>query len=241
MIQRFGAALNVNIHAHALVLDGVFADDGDGRLVFHAAPPPEDAALEALLGTIARRVERLLVQRAVWGEESKPGESNPWVAKEPALAGLTAASVRGRAALGPRPGAAVRRSGGVADQERLPIVRGPLQTALRGLNLDAAVVVPADDRARLERLCRYALRRPIAQERISNWLSAQLVRRSFGFDVLACPRCGGRFRLVALIEAPPVIERILRHLGLPIDVPAARPSRASPAGAHYERFDDDVA
>jgi outer membrane protein OmpA-like peptidoglycan-associated protein len=36
------------------------------------------------------------------------------------------------------------------------------------------------------------------------------MRRSFGFDVLACPRCRGRFRLVALIEAQPVIERILR-------------------------------
>ena len=28
---------------------------------------------------------------------------------------------------------------------------------------------------------------------------------------------------------------------VPTDVPAARPSRAPPAGAHYERFDDDVA
>jgi hypothetical protein len=54
----------------------------------------------------------------------------------------------------------------MADQERLLIVRGPCQTALRGFNLDATVVVPADDRARLERFCRYALRPPIAQERI---------------------------------------------------------------------------
>jgi uncharacterized protein YbaR (Trm112 family) len=27
-----------------------------------------------------------------------------------------------------------------------------------------------------------------------------LMRRAFGFDVLACPRCGGRLRLVATIE-----------------------------------------
>jgi hypothetical protein len=31
-------------------------------------------------------------------------------------------------------------------------------------------------------------------------VKAQLMPRTFGFDVLACPRCGGRFRLVALIE-----------------------------------------
>lgn len=30
--------------------------------------------------------------------------------------------------------------------------------------------------------------------------SADLMRRTFGFDVLACPRCGGRLRLVALID-----------------------------------------
>jgi hypothetical protein len=41
---------------------------------------------------------------------------------------------------------------------------------------------------------------------------------------------------VALIEARPVIERILRHLGLPTDVPAARPSRAPPAGDDHWRL-----
>lgn len=61
----------------------------------------------------------------------------------------------------------------------------------------------------------------------SNLLWAQLMQRSFGFDVLACPRCGGRLRLVAVIEEARVIRRILGHLGLPTEVPAARPSRAA--------------
>jgi uncharacterized protein YbaR (Trm112 family) len=30
------------------------------------------------------------------------------------------------------------------------------------------------------------------------------MRRTFGFDVLACPRCGGRLRLIALIEEPAI-------------------------------------
>ena len=51
---------------------------------------------------------------------------------------------------------------------------------------------------------------------------------SFGFDVLACPRCGGRLRLIALIEEAAVIERILRHLGLPTAIPEPRPARAPP-------------
>ena len=36
VIQRFGGALNLNVHIHALVLDGVFARDDRGTLGFHA-------------------------------------------------------------------------------------------------------------------------------------------------------------------------------------------------------------
>ena len=46
---------------------------------------------------------------------------------------------------------------------------------------------------------------------------ADLMRRTYGFDVLACPGCGGRLRLIALIEQTRVIERILRHLGVPTE------------------------
>jgi hypothetical protein len=48
---------------------------------------------------------------------------------------------------------------------------------------------------------------------------AELVRRTFGLDVLACLCCGGRLRLVALIEQASVVQGILRHLGLPTEVP----------------------
>jgi hypothetical protein len=54
------------------------------------------------------------------------------------------------------------------------------------------------------------------------------MRRTFGVDVLACPRCGGRFGLIALIEEASVIERILHHLHLPTEIPAPRPGRAPP-------------
>ena len=77
----------------------------------------------------------------------------------------------------------------------------------------------------------------------TNWLWAQLMQRSFGFDVLACPRCGDRLELIALIEDPKVIGRILSHLGLPTEVPAARPARPPPLpiGRPDPRYDDDIA
>ena len=56
------------------------------------------------------------------------------------------------------------------------------------------------------------------------------MRRAFAFDVLACPRCQGRLRLIALVEQAAVIERILCHLGLPTAAPDVRPARPPPLG-----------
>jgi hypothetical protein len=67
---------------------------------------------------------------------------------------------------------------------------------------------------------------PVQRESGFRW--ADLMRRAFGFDVLACPRCGGRLRLIALIDESAVTQRILRHLGLPTEVPEARSARAPP-------------
>jgi hypothetical protein len=48
---------------------------------------------------------------------------------------------------------------------------------------------------------------------------------------LAPPSNAGRLRLVALIEQAAVIERILRHLEVPAEIPAPRPARAPPPSA----------
>jgi hypothetical protein len=61
-----------------------------------------------------------------------------------------------------------------------------------------------------------------------NWDWAELMERSCGFDVLACPRCAGRMTLVALIRDATVVARILRHLRLPDAVPLMRPAREPP-------------
>ena len=53
---------------------------------------------------------------------------------------------------------------------------------------------------------------PPAQAR--HWPSANLMRRAFDVDVLACPRCGGHLRLLATIEDPVAIRAILDSLAL---------------------------
>src|SRR5688572_10553849 len=55
------------------------------------------------------------------------------------------------------------------------------------------------------------------------------MRRVFAVDVLACPGCNGRLRLVAVLEASMAAARILQHLRLSTEVlmpaPRARPRR----------------
>jgi Transposase zinc-binding domain len=44
---------------------------------------------------------------------------------------------------------------------------------------------------------------------------AQLLKRVFDIDIEHCPHCGGQLKLIAAIEEPAAIERILTHLGWP--------------------------
>ena len=53
---------------------------------------------------------------------------------------------------------------------------------------------------------------------------ACLLKRVFDFDVERCV-CGGKLKIIAAIEEPTVIERILTHLGLSAQPPPRTPAR----------------
>jgi hypothetical protein len=54
IVQRFGGAMNLNVHAHALVIDGVFARDG-ADVHFCPAPRLTAADVADVLATIVPR------------------------------------------------------------------------------------------------------------------------------------------------------------------------------------------
>ena len=164
-LQRAGGALNMNLHFHTLVLDGVFTEDPEGALTFHPAPGPSDAEVAAALATIRQRVQRLLVRHGLEPGDDATGPADRLAEESPVLAGIVGASVQGRVALGQRAGARVRRLGDARDTETVTS-RGPRQAHLEGFDLHANVWVSGNDRAGLERLCRYILRPPFAQERL---------------------------------------------------------------------------
>jgi len=69
-------------------------------------------------------------------------------------------------------------------------------------------------------------KRSIAPRRRLLW--AELMKRAFGIDALECPHCGGRRRVIALIDDPQTIHAILSHLCLPTSPPSLAPARAPP-------------
>ena len=50
----------------------------------------------------------------------------------------------------------------------------------------------------------------------------------FAVDLEHCPLCGGEFKIIAAIEEPAVIVRILTHLGLSARAPPRSPAQPLP-------------
>jgi len=222
------------------------------------------------------------------------------------------------------------RFGDRIDPDRIAGSGAPRCASVGGLSLHADVAVPARDRSRLERLCRYVARPPVATERLSwlpdgrilyelrhrwrdgtthvaflplefleklaalvsaprvnlvryhgilapaarhraaviptngtvpeedlgagrersassvtdgappgsrpqprprNYTWAELMQRVFEIDVLECPDCQGRMRILAAIHSPEAIRAILECLGLP---PRPPPIRSADADAFLE-------
>lgn len=288
VIQRFGGALNLNVHFHALVLDGVFASGDAADPEFHPTRRLTALDVAEVLAAIEALVARRL-RRMGYAGSTETGEATAELFgdRSSGLAALTAAAAEGMVAFGPRPGRRVTRTG-VSRAPTDVATGGPCHAVSYGYSLRADLVVPRGrdgttgfvfdpvdflgrlavlvPRPRVNLILYYGMLgarsawrpgaptvRPTAPDagrpagavvyeaaeadracaataanraRARQW--AALMQRTFGFDVLECPRCAGRLRLVAVIEASGVVRRILMHLGLPAEVPVPRPARAPP-------------
>jgi hypothetical protein len=65
---------------------------------------------------------------------------------------------------------------------------------------------------------------------------AALLRRSFSTDVLQCPKCHGRLRVLAVITEREPLTRILAHIAMPTEAPPLARAR-DPS----DELDDDEA
>jgi len=69
-VQRFGDALNLNLHFHTLVLDGVYVQDEANEIRFRPLPPPDDEEMARIGARIAHRLARLL-ERHGFGQDDR--------------------------------------------------------------------------------------------------------------------------------------------------------------------------
>lgn len=278
VIQGFGGALSLNLHIHALVLDGVFARNHAGALNFQPAPRLTALDVAEVLATVEPRIKRLLDRRGL-------GEGDDGAVRRTTHGRRTHRcwpAWRRRLCKGPwrwRPIGALALGAWVCRYTLRPPVPGDrlrvtddgqvlLQLRHRWADGTTLVFDPVEflgrlavlvPRPRINLLLYYGVLGPRATWRAEivrrgtlaeagktavadatvaqagpadtpgagrgrRW--ADLMQRTLGLDVLACPACGGRLRLTALIENAAAIDRVLRHLGLPTTIPPARPARA---------------
>jgi hypothetical protein len=300
LVQRFGSALNLNVHFHMLFLDGVYVADGAGQPVFRHVAGPDLNELQALVEQIASRIGRVLERRGLVERDME----NAWLSGDGAvgpLDDLLGSSITYRIAVGPRAGQKLFTLQTVPP--RLHGLEGDPNGAARagGFSLHAGIDIAPHQRPKLERLCRYVSRPPVATERMAmtssghvryalkspyrdgtthivlepldfmarlaalvppprmhltryhgvfaphsklraavtpahrgtgapmqpaagresdmpptprhvamNW--ARRLKRVFGIEIEGCARCGGKLKIIASIEEPEVIARILSHL-----------------------------
>jgi hypothetical protein len=176
-IQRFGSALNLNVHFHTLALDGVYTytlGHGGAPRFLPLPPPGVDEVARVLAGT-ARRIQRLVEARAEDDAEALARD-------EPLMALLAAASLRTRIATGAHRGEPWRRLGDRVEPREGESPEADPEASARvpehgGMSLHADVAVPERDRRRLERLCRYVARPPLASERLEEGSDGTLALR----------------------------------------------------------------
>jgi len=162
VIQRFGGALNLNVHFHALFVEGVYTRAGRcAPARFHELPPPTVKDVERVLARIHSRLRKLLQRRSEDDRDEEPLDVGDL------LTHLASASVGGRQALG-KDGQRLEGLFAPVAPEQVDGSDKPVALVARGggFSLHAGVAVPPDRRGRLEKLCRYIARPPLALARL---------------------------------------------------------------------------
>jgi hypothetical protein len=305
VVQRTSSDLKLNPHLHVVFLDGAYHEQA-AELAWQALGHLQTREVGQVLERTVRRIDKHLRRHGLL--DALDPDAEPQDPQDQ----LAASAVSGQA---PPAGPQWRRGLSPLSAAALGYDK-PLCASLDGFTLHAATRAGALDLAGREKLLRYVLRPPIAQERIeqrpdglvrialkrafadgtlavemdplsllcrlatsvppprfhtvkyagvlapaSAWRArirpqppseppqptepsdedpapkrtagtyrgwAELLKGTFDEDVLECPHCQGRMKLVALVTEPKSVARYLSKLGEPLEVPGRSPSRGPP-------------
>ena len=167
LIQRFGSALNLNVHFHMLWLDGVYEEDDESpprKPRLHRTRAPTTAQLTYLADTIAHRVCRHLTRKGWLEGEEESVFLTDNAGGDDGMDALRMSSITYRIATGAQAGRKV------VTLQTLPGDAGPLEGdagKVGGFSLHAGVAAEAHESQKLEKLCRYITRPAISEKRLS--------------------------------------------------------------------------
>jgi len=206
-VQRFGSALNLNIHFHTLIPDGVFLESDDGY-VFCRQSSPSHAELTLLAAKIHKKVLKCV-------EKMGLNEDTPQSFDEEGLGEISSLSIANKSGFGERAGKGIRRFG-AKNIEVDPEGCDPYSANVEGFSLNARVWIAGSDRKKLEQLIRYMARGPIAMERLTESFPNQLLYKMKspwrdGTTHISFSPLDFIARLVALIPPPRI--NMIRYSG----------------------------
>ncbi|HVW99070.1 MAG TPA: transposase, partial [Candidatus Babeliaceae bacterium] len=172
-IQRFGSALNLNLHPanstgqvfHMLFLGGVFVEDANQKQRFVTISQPKSEEIVHLTHQLSLRVARHLERIGFIERDAENSYLVEDAFQNNEMAEHQSHSINYRIAMGPQKGKKVFRLQTVApitEEATLEIVG-----KVAGFSLHAGVVVKANQRDKLERICRYIARPAISNQRLS--------------------------------------------------------------------------
>jgi len=153
-----------------LALDGAYLS-GTGEPACRRIAPQSQAALQALVEQLAKRVGRSLERRGLLVRDAENDFLEFGSAAGGALDDLIGHSIRYRVAVGPRAGQKVFALQTVPARAAEP---RPGVAQYAGFSLHAGLGVEAAQREKLERLARYVSRPPVAVERLALTVQGQV-------------------------------------------------------------------
>ena len=168
LVQRFGSALNLNIHFHMLLLDGVYVVGHEQRdhLRFQRVKAPDKTELESLVQTLSERVGSCLERQGLLVRDMENSYLALESGDESGLEQMLGSSITYRIAIGPQQGRKAFSLQTLPPQDTLEENSARIAKA-SGFSLHAGVAAAAHERQKLERLCRYIARPAIAEQRLS--------------------------------------------------------------------------
>jgi hypothetical protein len=162
-VQRFGGSLNLNVHFHVVLMDGVFTRDDGARVHFHSAPAPSEEELLALATQTYTSAMRWLRRHGHLADSPRAARGDSEDVQLEALHGCAEIAMqRGSFAKAMAEG----HDNAASRKRSFPRAKSRFVAECEGFNIHAAVHIPRGDDLGRERLCRYGARPAMALGRL---------------------------------------------------------------------------